>query len=357
MNRLFVFLLTCILAQISYGQNGLSVKEMEDSMALGSLNAQVDLATEYIRGERVKQDYPKAYSLIRDAAEKGNRYGQLMLGYCYEDGIGVEKNLSESFNWYKRSAEQGNVLAQYQMSLFYQESIAVERDLKKAFEWVSKSAQQYPVAKFSQASYLFNGWGTEPDKAEALRILKSLKDDENLGKAASHYCSIIERGDTMRTYEFQFRWIPNMLFEWEKGNVDDVLLTDITVWQLKLGGMYISHYEWDWSAVSAQVYPQANGIDIIVYRMPEPKELPLCRYAAAVIDRKKHTVEYYTLELTIDLSGKNTKSWMFCGVGSNMSHFNYGLFKEPATEPNFVKKVKQHVEKQGKMKGKVTKLP
>ena len=56
--------LLSMVAQFSYGQKELSIKEMEDSMALGNLNIQVDLATEYITGERVKQDLSKAYSLI-----------------------------------------------------------------------------------------------------------------------------------------------------------------------------------------------------------------------------------------------------------------------------------------------------
>ena len=68
--------LLSMVAQFSYGQKELSIKEMEDSMALGNLNIQVDLATEYITGERVKQDLSKAYSLIRDAAEKGSRERQ-----------------------------------------------------------------------------------------------------------------------------------------------------------------------------------------------------------------------------------------------------------------------------------------
>ena len=103
--------LLSMVAQFSYGQKELSIKEMEDSMALGNLNIQVDLATEYITGERVKQDLSKAYSLIRDAAEKGNRYVQLMLGSCYEYGLVVDRNLGESFCWYKRSADEGKVMA------------------------------------------------------------------------------------------------------------------------------------------------------------------------------------------------------------------------------------------------------
>ena len=134
MNRLFVFLLACIIAQFSYGQEKLTIKEMEDSMALGNLNVQVDLATEYIIGERVEKNHAKAYSMIRNAAEKGNRYGQLMLGACYEEGIGVERNLNESFNWFKRSAEQGNVVAQLKTGQFYEQGVVVDRDLKKAFE-------------------------------------------------------------------------------------------------------------------------------------------------------------------------------------------------------------------------------
>ena len=316
-------------------------------MAHGNLNIQVDLAREYIIGKNVEKNDAKAYSLIRDAAEKGNRYGQLLLGVCYEDGIGVEKNLDESFSWIKRSAEQGNVLAQFKTSLFYEQGIVVERDLKKAFEWISKSAQDFPVAKLSQAIYYFNGWGTEPDRTKAKLILDSLKVDDELGEEVSQYCDNIERGDSMTTYGFQFRWIPSMLFEWQNGNVDDAFLTDITAWQLNLGRMFISYYEWDWSAISAQVYSQPNNIDIIVYRMPEPERMPLCRYVAAVIDRNLHTARYYTLELTIGIEGEinDKKQWMFCGVSSNLSHLNFGPFNGKATEQRFVEYVKKKLSK------------
>ena len=339
--------LLSMVAQFSYGQKELSIKEMEVSMALGNLNIQVDLATEYITGKRVEKNQAKAYSMIRDAAEKGNRYGQLMLGMCYEDGIGVERNLSESFNWFKRSAEQGNVVAQLKTGLFFEDGIVVERDLKKAFNWISKSAQRYPVAKLSLAKYYFNGWGAEPDRTKAKLILDSLKVDEELGTQVSQYCDIIERGDTMTAYEFQFRWIPSMLFEWEKGNVEDALLTDITAWQLHLGSVFISHYEWDWPAISAQVYSQPNNIDIIVYRMPEPEKMPLCRYVAAVIDRNQHTVRYFTLELTngVEENVSDKKRWMFCGVSSNLSHLNFGPFNGNATEQGFLEYVKKKLSK------------
>ena len=57
--------LLSMVAQFSYGQKELSIKEMEDSMALGNLNIQVDLATEYITGERVPNCFFLFIKIIR----------------------------------------------------------------------------------------------------------------------------------------------------------------------------------------------------------------------------------------------------------------------------------------------------
>ena len=60
-----------------------SIEALRDSMAAGNLNSQVDLALKYMYGEDVEQDIDKAFSLIRDAANKGNSNGELWLGLCY----------------------------------------------------------------------------------------------------------------------------------------------------------------------------------------------------------------------------------------------------------------------------------
>ena len=61
-----------------------SIEALRDSMAAGNLNSQVDLALLYLFGEGVELDAVKGVSLIRDAAEKGNRYGELWMGMCYK---------------------------------------------------------------------------------------------------------------------------------------------------------------------------------------------------------------------------------------------------------------------------------
>lgn len=362
------------------GANAQTKQQQNDSLKTVELNRQVDLGVEYLSGDSLAKDYDKALSLIRDATEKGNRYGQLWLGLCYSDGIGVEKNEKEAFRWFLSSAEKGNVaamnyvgkayefgegvapdiqqavkyyrqsaeqgysVAQINMAVLYEHGNGVGRDMKKSFEMMKMAAAEKEGAKYLLAKYYFNGWGTDKNPAEALSLMNSLKGGR-FDEEATHYAQIIERGDTMKSYEFQFRWIPNLLWDYEKGKIEESILTDIMEWQLHLGSMFISHYEWDWSQISAKVYHEADSIDVIVYRMPEPEEPPMCRFAAAVIDRKHHNAcKYFTLEKTISFAKDNSTSdaWMFCGVGNaggNMHHLNYGPFKENATEENFLKRV------------------
>ena len=73
-----------------------SIEALRDSMAAGNLNSQVDLALLYLFGEAVDQDTEKAMSLIRDAADKGNRYGELWMGMCYKNAYGVETDYDEA---------------------------------------------------------------------------------------------------------------------------------------------------------------------------------------------------------------------------------------------------------------------
>jgi len=86
--------------------------------------------------------------------------------------------------------------------------------------------------------------------------------------------------------------------------------------------------------------------------MPEPENFPLCRYVAAALNRNQHTVRYFTLELTNGLGDKvsEKKQWMFCGVGREFAHLNYGFFKGDANEQGFVECIKKKLSKAGNAK-------
>lgn len=78
------------------------------------------------------ENYVKAASFFRKAADKGNMIGQLNLGICYMDGTGVEMNPTEAVQWYKASGKQGCTRAQVQLGTCYYHGIGVPKNLDLA---------------------------------------------------------------------------------------------------------------------------------------------------------------------------------------------------------------------------------
>ena len=361
----------------SFNAKAQSIHELRDSMAMGNLNSQVDLAIHYIYGDSVAQDYDEALRLIRDAALKGNRYGELVLGMCYEDGTGVVKDKKEAFKWYLSSAQKGNTIAKYMVAGIYDDGEGVEANSKEAFRWYKDAADNGHMksqvatavyyehgngveqdwkesfrymkmavdnedatdgARYLLAKYYFNGWGTEVNKAESRRLLESIKDKNWLPEAKRALSNMAE-GNTMRMYAFQFRYIPDILWTYEKGEVVKTWLTNVTEWQINLGGRYISEYEWDWKDISSSIQHPNDSTEIIVYRFPEPEKTPLCLYSAAVINTKSGECAYYTLEKTMNFDDISNleKCWVFGGMSrDNASHVSYDFLAGDVTEQQFV---------------------
>lgn len=352
-----------------------TIEQLRDSMAAGNLNCQVDLACKYIEGDGVLQDIQEAYRLIKDAADKGNRYGELWLGICYQEGIGVEKNLKDAFRWFQSSARKGNIPAMnfvgqacefgygveqnieeavkyYQkasdenyppalvnLAVCYEHGRGVEHDWEKSFVLMKQACDEGDEgALFLIAKYYFNGWGTKENKGEALRIMNSLKEGR-YGEEATRYAAIIEKGDTMSTYELQFRYIPGMLWSYKNGRTDYIELVDPARWEWNLRSFFVSHFEWDWHQITPSVHLVADSTSVVLYRMEEPKRHPLCLYMAAVIDKAHNRYEYYTLEKSISLSDKMKDPWVIGGVSEVMSHLNYGFIDGRITEEEFIDKI------------------
>ena len=67
------------------------------------IKAKIELANCYL----MTDDYKKAASWFRKAAESGHEVGQAFLAMCYENGLGVAKDMNAAVEWYKMSARQG----------------------------------------------------------------------------------------------------------------------------------------------------------------------------------------------------------------------------------------------------------
>lgn len=78
---------------------------------LGSLAAVIGLGWMYDMGQGVEQNYEKAVALYRRAAAQGNDVAQNNLGAKYENGQGVAKNYEKAVEFYRKAADQGNELA------------------------------------------------------------------------------------------------------------------------------------------------------------------------------------------------------------------------------------------------------
>lgn len=369
------FFLTFLLFFVAFHMKAQTIEQLRDSMAAGNLNCQVDLACKYIEGDGVQQDPQEAYRLIKDAADKGNRYGELWLGICYQSGIGVEENQKEAFRWFLSSAKKGNKPAMNIVGQAYEFGYGVEQDIEEAVNYYQKASDEnYPpalvnlavcyehgrgvernleksFALMKQASnegdegariliakYYFNGWGTKENKEEALRIMNSLKEGP-YGEEATKYAAIIEKGDTMSTYELQFRYIPIMLWSYKNDKTDYIEIVEPAKWEWNLRSFFVSQFEWDWHQIKPSVHIIADSTSIVLYRMEEPKKYPLCFYVAAVIDKAHHRYEYYTLEKSISISGKMKDPWVIGGVSEEMSHLNYGFIDGRISEEEFIDKI------------------
>lgn len=106
----------------------------------GDIDAQYRLAQMYFRGEKVPQDYSKAFQWAEKAARQNHKGAQNYLGRMYFSGLGVLQDYSSALHWFSKSAQQGNAEAQHNMGALYYNGLGVPKDPEKAVEWLCKSA-------------------------------------------------------------------------------------------------------------------------------------------------------------------------------------------------------------------------
>ena len=90
----------------------------------------------------------EAFDMLHEAAENGNEFAQLYLGYCYSYGVGTVSKIDKDNNdekaekWLRKASEQGNEQAQHHLGLVYL-SNGNEEGLKRLVE---KARDSYSLA-------------------------------------------------------------------------------------------------------------------------------------------------------------------------------------------------------------------
>ena len=133
----------------------LEAKWFDTEIGKSPASAQLKLGLLYESGKVVKKDVAKAVKSYTEAAEKGNKYAQYLLGAAYyHSGNGMDKDIIAAKEWFTKSAEQGYVEAQRKLgdiySIGYCEGGAygnspkcfIARDGNEALYWYQKAADQ-----------------------------------------------------------------------------------------------------------------------------------------------------------------------------------------------------------------------
>lgn len=100
-----------------------------------------DLGVNYLNGTGVTLDYKKAYSLFKEAADKGSARAQNNIGVMYANGYGIPKDYKQAAFWYQKAAEQGLVQAQVNIGDLYFFGDGVAQDYNTAISWYQKAAK------------------------------------------------------------------------------------------------------------------------------------------------------------------------------------------------------------------------
>ncbi len=116
------------------------LKAMQQKAANNDLQAQLELADRYYKGDGVAQNYTQAAHWYQKLAALGVANAQLTLGLMYAKGDGVKRDDTQAVHWLMQAAEQRMPMAQYLLGVANAEGHGVKQDLIKAYMWFEIAA-------------------------------------------------------------------------------------------------------------------------------------------------------------------------------------------------------------------------
>ena len=90
------------------------------------------LGYSYLKGFMVKEDYRKAFQLVKAAADEKYDEAQFVLADFYINGFGVAKSYSKAVEYLQAAAHQGNVDAMMQLADIFAEGKLYTQDIEQA---------------------------------------------------------------------------------------------------------------------------------------------------------------------------------------------------------------------------------
>ncbi len=93
-------------------------------------------------GSQSETDINKGLSLLKQAAQEGDRDAIYWYAYCFETGTYVDVNYDTAFYYYKIMADHNDPEGLFKMGLFYELGDGVELDSVKSIDYYTQAANQ-----------------------------------------------------------------------------------------------------------------------------------------------------------------------------------------------------------------------
>ncbi|CAB4379649.1 unnamed protein product [Rhizophagus irregularis] len=175
------------------------LKELKYNLTNDDFRVMVDEIVDLSR-IGINSNKRKAFELYQKAANLGNIFGIISLGYCYQYGIGTIIDEIKVLESYQKVADLGNLYGVNSLGYCYEVGIGTNMDTKKAFELYESTANLGDTTGINNLGYCYqNGIGTNIDKRKAFELYQHAA---NLGDSEAQYnlASMYENGEVNETY-------------------------------------------------------------------------------------------------------------------------------------------------------------
>jgi localization factor PodJL len=156
----------------------------------GDTAAQFEIATRYMEGRFVPQDFAAAAHWYGLAADQGSVPAAYRLGSFYEQGRGVDRDTDSAIAWYEQSARGGNPRGMHNLAVMAAEGRGVggatAPDFERASGWFRAAAERgLSDSQFNLAVLFARGMGVERDLLESYKwfaLAANAGDSEAVGR-------------------------------------------------------------------------------------------------------------------------------------------------------------------------------
>lgn len=180
--RYFLYLLLVFFLNGCYQSfSNMPVKDIKNLAKEGDINAQMELAKAYEKGERLKKDYYEAFEWYLTAAKHENAQAQFKVGFYSLISRGTLLDYDEAYFWLNKASLNGNIESKYYLAKIYSEGKGRARNIEKAIDLLTIASEKNEYKSQSELARLYvNGIGVKKNLKKAIALYTSSAENGNI---------------------------------------------------------------------------------------------------------------------------------------------------------------------------------